>query len=124
MDLSYVGYAVARWPWLSPITYGALVALATWHAVGGLAIVGRRSGWTKAARAAEEDSVDGEEIKPPARASRKSLGGVSWRAGLTALATAVTGIALYRLAKDVFVSKAMGARIEYVHRRVASLVYR
>ena len=58
------------------------------------------------------------------RAARKGSSVLSWRAGLTVLASAVTGVALYRLAQDVFVSKAMAGRIEFVHRRVAALLYR
>lgn len=122
LDLSYVGYAVSKWPWISTVTYGALVALGTWHAVGGLAIVGRRSGWAKASHTV--DAATEAEDEPAVKRSRKGSSVLSWRAGLTVLASAVTGVALYRLAQDVFVSKAMAGRIEFVHRRVAALLYR
>lgn len=122
LDLSYVGHAVAKWPWISTVTYGALVALGVWHTVGGLAIISRRSGWARATVSTEPE-VEGEPERT-AKPAKKTSTMASWRAGLTALATAITGVALYRLAQDVFVTKAMAGRIEYVHRRVAALVYR
>ena len=124
LDLSYVGHAVATWPYVSTVTYGALVALGVWHAVGGLAIVSRRSGWAKA-KPVTVDAAEEEESGPVVvKATKRASSLVSWRAGLTSLATAVTGVALFRLTQDVFVTKAMAGRIEYVHRRVAGLIYR
>lgn len=109
LDLSYVGYAVRSWPWSSAVTYGALTALAVWHVVGGLVLVGRSLGW-----GAKRAALFEEKGNTATKKSRR----VSWRTSLTALVTTVSAVALFRLSRDAFVSKAMGARIEAVHRLV------
>jgi len=66
-----------------------------------------------------KESFDDEEdqvIKKKKSSSRKPV--LSWRATSTLLALSITGIALFRLSRDAFVSKAMALRIDFVHEQI------
>jgi hypothetical protein len=135
LDYSFVAGAVELYPLGSRIAYGALGALALWHAVGGLAIVRRR--WAPAGtrlldkligggrRSTLGDSSSSSSLNPSPVAPT-AIGKLtpsvkrSWlftpRALSTIVGSSLIALAIYRLEHDAFVPAHLSRRIAESHR--------
>lgn len=131
MDYTFAAAALAAWPALTTVTYGALVGLGLWHALGGLAIVRRRWGGRLAAllpRFARRSTAPAVASAAPStagvpRAARRSalVGG---RMAGTLVGLSVLAVSLYRLQKDAFVPAQLHRRVVASHRAVLPWLYK